>query len=69
MRCLALTTMLCALCLVAACSSPRLTDPCDVLVKIPDAPPAVNAILVQRAKPTAMGLAMHRGRFQKYGCK
>lgn len=66
-RFLLLTTMLCALSLVAACS-PSLVNPCDVLVNIAPAPPDVNRILVERARPTAQGLAMNRGRVQKYGC-
>jgi hypothetical protein len=39
-----------------------------VLVDIPDAPPDVNRILVERARPTAQGLAKNKLRVQKYGC-
>lgn len=46
-----------------------MTDPCDVLVAIPDASPHVNAVLVRDARPTAEGLARHKGRVTKYGCK
>lgn len=67
-KCLAPTTMVCALFLAVACSQTALTNPCDVLVVIPDAPPDVNRILVERARPTAQGLAMNKGRVKKYGC-
>ena len=53
----------------ASCQSvPAVTQPCDVLVDIPDAPPDVNRILVERARPTAQGLAKNKLRIQKYGC-
>jgi len=44
------------------------TDPCDVLVVIPDAPADVNRILVERARPTALGLAKNKLRVEKYRC-
>lgn len=62
-----LTMMGFALCSAAACS-PTVTQPCDLLVPIPDAPPAVNRILVEQARPTAVALAQHRGRVKRYGC-
>ncbi|MEO9611876.1 MAG: hypothetical protein ABJG86_11045 [Nitratireductor sp.] len=46
-----------------------MTEPCDVLVAIPDAPPSVNRILVDRARPTAIGLARHKSRVAHYGCQ
>ncbi len=62
--------MLFAACLVVAgCQTrPSVTEPCDVLVVIPDAPEHVNRLLVTDARPTAQGLAMHRQRVQLYGC-
>lgn len=58
-----------ALCLAAAgCQTPPVTEPCDLLTVIPDAPPAVNAVLVRDAKPTARGLARHKARVKKYRC-
>jgi hypothetical protein len=45
------------------------TDPCDILVVIPDAPAHVNALLVRDARPTAEGLAKHKGRVAHYGCR
>ena len=46
-----------------------MTDPCDILVVIPDAPTHVNALLVRDARPTAEGLAKHKGRVAHYGCR
>lgn len=62
--------MACALCLAAAgCqTAPRVTEPCDLLTVIPDAPPAVNAVLVRDARPTALGLARHKARVKAYRC-
>lgn len=63
---------ICAWCLAAAsgCASrPAVTDPCDVLVAIPDAPADVNRILVKRARPTAQGLAQNKLRREKYHCR
>lgn len=68
MTCLRLMTMISVLCLAAACSQ-SVTQPCDLLVVIPDAPPAVNRILVEQARPTAQGLAKNKGRVEKYGCQ
>jgi len=69
MKFLLATILTCALFSAAACSqTAKLTDPCDVLVVIPDAPAEVNRILVDRARPTAQGLAKHKLRVQKYGC-
>lgn len=65
----ALTTLAFAPFLAAAsCQTAAVTDPCDVLVAIPDAPPAVNRILVEQARPTAQALARHKGRVERYGC-
>jgi len=47
---------------------PVVTDPCDVLVVIPDAPAHVNALLVRDARPTAEGLAKNKGRVERYRC-
>jgi hypothetical protein len=65
-----LTTLACAPFLAAAsCQTvPAVTEPADVLVCIPKAPPAVNAILVAQARPTATGLARHIQRTDRYGC-
>ena len=69
MKCWRVTILIFALFWAAACSrTAKLTDPCDVLVAIPDAPAEVNRILVDRARPTAQGLAKHKLRVQKYGC-
>lgn len=55
--------------LVAACSqTTKGIEPCDVLVNIPDAPAEVNTILVQKARPTAQGLAQNKLRVKKYKC-
>jgi len=65
------TILACVACLaVAGClSSPAVTDPCDILVVIPDAPAHVNALMVRDARPTAEGLAMNKGRVAHYGCR
>jgi len=47
---------------------PSATVPADVLVCIPKAPPAVNALLVAQARPTAVGLARHMQRTERWGC-
>lgn len=64
------TMLACApfLAAASACSTAGVTQPCDVLVAIPDAPPAVNAMIVRDARATATGLARHKGRVQRYGC-
>lgn len=65
-----LATIICVPFLAGACqSTPQVTEPCDVLVAIPDAPPAVNRILVDRARSTAIGLARHKSRVAHYGCQ
>ncbi len=71
MKLSALMTLACVPFLAgAACQSrPAVTDPCDVLVVIPDAPAHVNALLVRDARPTAEGLAKNKGRVTKYNCK
>ena len=57
---------------VASCAEKQVilnvTEPCDVLVYIPDAPTDVNAIIVDRAKDTAIGLARHKERFKVFEC-
>lgn len=69
MRCLLLTTVLCATVLVAACSgNPALTDPCDVLVRL-DPLPETNSYIVKNDRSFAQGVAMLRGRYQLYGCR
>lgn len=51
----------------ASCTSiPSATEPCDLLVKIPDAPVEVNRILIEKARPTAVGIAQHKLRYKKY---
>lgn len=67
MRCLALMTLSFALFSVAACQSPALTRPCDVLVPINPAA-ATNSYLVRHDRPVAVAIAQHRGRYQKYEC-
>lgn len=70
-RCWLATTIIFAAFSAAAsgCAhKPAVTEPCDLLVNIPDAPPDVNRILVQRARPTAQGLAQHKLRRQQYRC-
>lgn len=71
MKCWLATTTICAACLaVASCGSvPALTDPCDVLVDIPAAPPHVNRVLVAEARPTAQGIAQNQLRVEKYRCR
>ena len=66
MRFLALTTMLCALFSVAACSQ-SLTSPCDVLVKMEPAP-ATAGWIVRNDRPFAQAVASHRGRYRHYRC-
>lgn len=62
-------TLFAAFSAAAGCQTvPAVTDACDVLVSIPDPPPAVTRILVEQARPTAVGLARNKGRVQKYGC-
>lgn len=65
-----LMTLACAPFLAAAsCQTvPSATAPADVLVCIPKAPPEVNAMLVDKARPTAAGLARHMQRTARWGC-
>lgn len=65
---LALTTILFAAFSVAACQTKSLTEPCDVLVVIPDAKPATNSYLIKNDRPVAVGLAQHKLRVQEYKC-
>lgn len=68
MRFLALTIVLCATVLAAACShNPSLTDPCDVLVPLEPAP-ATASFIVKNDRRFAQAVAMHRGRYERYGC-
>ncbi|WP_299939210.1 hypothetical protein [uncultured Nitratireductor sp.] len=67
MKFLALMPMIFAAFLVAACQTAAITEPCDVLVPINPAP-ATNSYLVANDRVTAMAIAQHRGRYQKYRC-
>ena len=63
-------TMLFVLFSAAACQTPAaLTEPCDVLVVIPDAKPSTNSYLVKNDRPVAVGLARNKLRVDKYGCR
>jgi len=54
----------------ASCTSvPSATQPCDILVNIPNAPQEINRILIDKARPTAIGLAQHKLRYEKYCTK
>ncbi|MDV2965100.1 hypothetical protein RZ532_03890 [Nitratireductor aquimarinus] len=65
---LALTTLACVPFLAAAsCQTAAITEPCDVLVPINPAP-ATNSYLVANDRVTAVAIAQHRGRYQKYRC-
>lgn len=65
-----LTMTLFALFSVAACQTPKaLTEPCDVLVVIPDAKPSTNSYLVKNDRPVAVGLARNKLRVDEYGCR
>ncbi|MCV0352770.1 MAG: hypothetical protein K5863_22055 [Nitratireductor sp.] len=64
---LARTIPLFAISLVAACQTAAITEPCDVLVPINPAP-ATNSYLVANDRVTAVAIAQHRGRYQKYRC-
>lgn len=65
-----LTTTLFAASLAAVSGcSPTVTNPCDILVDIPEAPADVNRILVSRARPTAEGIAKNQKRVVRYGCE
>ena len=65
-----LILMACVTCLVVAsgCAKTLGVQPCDILTVIPDAPPAVNRIIVSKAEPTARGLAINKGKVEKYKC-
>lgn len=52
---------------VAGCQTAKLTEPCDMLVPI-DPLPATNTYLVQHDRTTAVQIAKHRGRYEKYRC-
>ena len=56
-----------ALSLLLAGCMPKMAGPCDVLVPI-DPLPATNSYLVQHDRETAVQIAKHRGRYQKYRC-
>ncbi len=53
--------------LLSACQTAKISEPCDVLVPI-NPLPATNTYLVQHDRATAVQIAKHRGRYEKYRC-
>lgn len=64
----ALTILLFVAFSAAACqTTAKLTDPCDVLVRI-DPKPATATWLVRHDRDTAVAIARHRQRVETYRC-
>lgn len=58
----------CCLMAVAGCqTSPAVTEPCDVLERLEPSRDTARYI-VQNDRSFAQGVAIHRGRYQRYGC-
>lgn len=59
---------LCSFLAGASCqTTAKLTEPCDVLVRI-DPKPATNRFLIANDRETAQNTARHRSRYQQYRC-
>lgn len=52
----------------ASCQTPSGAEPCDLLIRL-DPLPATNRFIVANDRSFAQGVARHRGRYAKAGCK